>query len=906
MKLLDLLRLIRKHLVLLILTPLLLAGLVAYMTRKPTYSYSSETTLYTGIASGGGVEMDKSLSFFATNTAFDNLINVIKSRQTQEEVGIRLLAQHLLLNNPDPKYLSRPSFNRLKQIVPHEIIKLVVKKADPKPRKEIQPRPVSVPVKEAEESKVKLSFHRVKPGETLYGIAKQYGQTPEELKEINEISENYLEVGQVLRIRPFSGKDSTDNPSDTINGQDSLRPATTFSFTQFDSTETREWLPPNVSREAYEQTVENLISYASHDDTNFVYKLLNYSNPHYSVKAISAVNVQRIASSDLVKLKYENDDPGICQQTLSILTDVCIKNFKDIKENRSDAVVRYFEFQVKQASAKLKVAEDKLLKFNKDNNIINYYEQSKAVAVVKEDLDVTYHNMRIKLAGTMAAITRIEEKLSNQKKIQLNSSEILDLRNRLSEINLKIADLEILGKNDSATLPKLNKLKSESTILKARISNSISKLYTYGHTTDGLPINNLLQDWLTNVLDYENTKAGMAVLGDRIKDFQKQYAVYAPAGANLKRIEREINVSEQAYLELLHGLNLAKLKMQDIELSSNIKAIDPPFFPLSPNPTKRSLLVVVAGLFGFLLVLVTILATEYLDKTLKNPEKATRILGIKPAGIFPKIYLKVGSLNFPFVVNRLSEMFIQQLEWHGKNNAAVKPLKVLFFSTLSTEGKTTIIGNVALKLKLQGKRVLVLNFSRESLRTQEVSQPGYGENPVAPSTSGDVNMESRGIFFKRLLGYPDTRIDFNSPFLQSPEEFLEPEEYIIYPFDNVYLTARTFKDILSNVQHKVTPDPDFIFLEMPPLVYYPYSAELLYDQDVAIMTCRANRVWTSADQSALDTTTQVLKYPPSFILNGVEIPVIETYLGELPKKRNKLRRILKKLISFQFYNQYKP
>ena len=55
-------------------------------------------------------------------------------------------------------------------------------------------------------------------------------------------------------------------------------------------------------------------------------------------------------------------------------------------------------------------------------------------------------------------------------------------------------------------------------------------------------------------------------------------------GANLKRIEREISVSEQEFLEILHGLNLAKLKMQDNELSSNIKPVDQPFYPLNPIP----------------------------------------------------------------------------------------------------------------------------------------------------------------------------------------------------------------------------------------------------------------------------------------------------------------------------------
>ena len=81
--------------------------------------------------------------------------------------------------------------------------------------------------------------------------------------------------------------------------------------------------------------------------------------------------------------------------TLNIFNEVCIKNYKTIKENRSDEVVRYFESQLRTANQQLKTAEDKLLAFNKENNIINYYEQSKAVAVVKEDMVLTMPTKRL-------------------------------------------------------------------------------------------------------------------------------------------------------------------------------------------------------------------------------------------------------------------------------------------------------------------------------------------------------------------------------------------------------------------------------------------------------------------------------------------------------------------------------
>ena len=494
MNIIDVIRLIKKHLVLLLFTPVLLAVLVIFLTRNPTFVYSSETTLYTGIASGSSIEMEKSFSFFANNTAFDNLINIIKSRETEQEVAIRLLAQHLMLSDYDPRYVSKSSFNDLKKITPKYIY-------------------------------------------TLIANSKKLG----------------YDHKQVLASPKSNG--STNAAQST---QEAAANSSAFSFSKLDTVSTNVLtLPASINREDYEQTVRNLETYMASSDTNFVYSLLYFTDPHYSIAAISNVNALRIGSSDLVKLKFDSDDPGICQQTLALLTEVCIKNYKFTKENRSDAVVKYFEYQLVQSAARLKVGEDKLLKFNEDNNIINYYEQSKAVANVKEDLDNQYNDKRIKLAGTKAAIERIEEKLGNQKQIQLQSAAILEKRNRLSNINAKIATLEILGVSGATSESKMVNLKLEAEQIKDEIRNSVNELYSSNNSTEGLPITNLLVEWINNVIIYEDTRAGIDVLKDRITEFQKQYAIYAPAGANLKRIEREISVSEQEYLEILHGLNLA-------------------------------------------------------------------------------------------------------------------------------------------------------------------------------------------------------------------------------------------------------------------------------------------------------------------------------------------------------------
>ena len=127
MTLIDFIRLILKHLILLIVVPLLLATMVIALTMNPSFEYSSQTILYTGLASGSSIEMDKTFNYQATNTAFDNLINIIESRETQEEVAIRLLALHLMLPEANPKYISKTFYDELKSKIPADLYNYVEK-----------------------------------------------------------------------------------------------------------------------------------------------------------------------------------------------------------------------------------------------------------------------------------------------------------------------------------------------------------------------------------------------------------------------------------------------------------------------------------------------------------------------------------------------------------------------------------------------------------------------------------------------------------------------------------------------------------------------------------------------------------------------------------------------------------
>ncbi|MDZ7774136.1 MAG: hypothetical protein U5L09_00250 [Bacteroidales bacterium] len=122
-------RLLKANLLLLIGVPVILLISVYFFSQKQPKAYTSETTIYTGIASGYSIENQSrtNVDFYGTNMQFDNLINIIGSRSTKEQTAIRLLAQHLSLEKANRQYISEQNYQELQKIVPKEVKDLVVK-----------------------------------------------------------------------------------------------------------------------------------------------------------------------------------------------------------------------------------------------------------------------------------------------------------------------------------------------------------------------------------------------------------------------------------------------------------------------------------------------------------------------------------------------------------------------------------------------------------------------------------------------------------------------------------------------------------------------------------------------------------------------------------------------------------
>jgi LysM repeat protein/uncharacterized protein involved in exopolysaccharide biosynthesis len=952
-------QLLKRNIILLIAIPLLLAGVVYYFTKNQPKQYESETIIYTGITTGYSIEStsQRPTDYFSVNAQFDNLLNLLKSRQTVVETSIRLLAQDLCLEKPIPQYISENNYNALQNLVPKYIKDMVVKnnksgverereEAIRKLQKEIKslereiskkknkfysgnvqqqsssnvttgvsksyttadkssnaeylyhvvengeslsqiasrygvsigalidinglsnPQTItpgqSLIVKRIESTPTKNIYHTVKRGETLYSIAKKYGVNISKLRELNNLNNRSLIPGQKILIskesytgvNSFSGNHkevlsdnytTPDTPSQSeilasdLQKEKALETSATLNDISAEIIEKDYFVsdpivPPGVKKSDYEKTVKNLRKYYAANDTNFIYGLLHYGeHKHYSIRAISEIQIYRINSSDLVKLVYTSDDPGICMQTLKILSQVFMKNYKLLRENETDLVVKYFEEQVRLADQKLQEAEDRLLKFNKKNNIINYYEQSKAIAGKKEDLEVYYQNEQIRMSSSAAALDELETHLTARDSLYLKSDEINQIKKELAEVTTKILSNEPAEAYDERISSSINKLKAKQKKLRDKLKVYVDQLYLYSHSTQGVPISRLLDSWLKNTIGYVEAKASLVVLARRKMDFVRTYQKYAPLGATLKRIEREIKVAEQSYLELLRSLNLAKMKQQNLEMATNIKIVDPPFFPISAKSSKAKYLIPAALILGFLLILFIILVLEYFDNSMKNPSKVIKETGLKLAGAYP-ILGDFNSSDFRLFTKRLIDIIIQNLKMNLAESEK-EPKIILLMSTADETGKTLISKKLVNRLREMGESVLFLNYTH------------------------------------------------NEDFDKIDEDY---NYSITYKINDNFIDYKNLRDFIKQkALRKLNKKYDFIFVEIPSIVYNTYPIPFLAEVDFAFYIVKATDKFTKSDKLALETFREVCPVEPQIILNMVEVYALSDILSKVPKKERK-------------------
>ncbi|MEZ4984183.1 MAG: hypothetical protein R2795_03960 [Saprospiraceae bacterium] len=479
-------------------------------------------------------------------------------------------------------------------------------------------------------------------------------------------------------------------------------------------------------------------------------------------------------------------------------------------------------------------AEARLLQFRVQNNIINYDEQTRTIAIRKEDLDELKFKENMNLQGVAATRTRVEAELGNRSTLSEINEAMVTLRQEYNSVSGQLYKMELADKNaEPGSIARRKELQARADALKEQMAQSARQRYNYEQSPKGLQTGQLLEEWLATIVAEEQSQAKLGVIADRQQEFADIYSQYAPWGSQLTELQRAISLAEDEYLENLHSYNQALLHQQHALMSSNLELIDKPFLPVEKPDFKRYLLIVLAFIGGSGLVLATLVALMLIDDTLKDDRVVTEKTGMNVATITPNMVMggrsKHRLAQKQAARDQALALLIQQIKVETLQKDR-QPKLVLVASTRREEGKTWIADQVAALLREEDNRVLYL-YPVEG-----------GALPAIGRQADDLAYEVSS----RMLDAE--QIEDLAVFGDMPG-YIEAYHYVI--------------------------------LEIPALLSGKYPLSLLRQFDLGLLVCRATRHWEAADQQALHTLERATRCPLRVVLNGAGMDVLEDFMGEL-------------------------
>ena len=425
------------------------------------------------------------------------------------------------------------------------------------------------------------------------------------------------------------------------------------------------------------------------DTHTFLIQALNLPHvDYYSYDALSHISVFRVGNSDMISLSYTCDDPGVSQKTLEILIDVCIRNYRKIREGQLNKKVAFYEEQLQVSQTKLKQAEAEEEQFKKIYGTTDLVIQ---MGLVPHDISNQIQKERETLSAIGTDIRFIEAQWGAQTQ-SLKRTDIAVRKDQLS----KLLDQLITAELTNAPSSRITRLRMEVNRLIADLTNDLTEYMTSATS---------VTEYVNKIAAYEGSKARIKVLESRRLAVAKPSGKPQPPADTLKRIQRDIDAYEKEYQTALDNLTENRRQQQDQHLSSAIQALDRPNFPLTAKSEKRLLWILLGALIGFVVPATFFCLKYYFSSNLQTPQRAEKATGLLTAGIIPNTQKLLMLKNYEQIANGLNDVILKNLYLTDHKSGQVR---VLIISTRPSEGKTLISNMLCERLLEKGRKCLVV------------------------------------------------------------------------------------------------------------------------------------------------------------------------------------------------------
>ncbi|MFD2933947.1 GumC family protein [Spirosoma flavum] len=563
------------------------------------------------------------------------------------------------------------------------------------------------------------------------------------------------------------------------------------------------------------RTIDSL---AKSPSDNPVKTLLLKSDSYYSIQHISEhlKATARKNTNDVLLMEYEADDPAVAQRTLSYAIEILNRRYSTLKTSETNSVIGYYEAKLQQAKEQLAQAEASLRAFSSKHQLLDYDEEARNVATSREALNNEYNQELMRKNAAKAGLDALNRRMGQQGSIRSANNDLSDKQKKLTDAENKLANARAYGQPKTV----INQLQASVAQVQEELKISAQKYDAAANSADAVPTLTMANDRLTKSLEYEESSARLELYQKRMNDYQVKTNEYGPLGSQLRELNRNLTVAEKEYLDLLQNVDQSRTRRQDVSIGGTLEVMDAPDFPLLPQASKRSQLILVGLGVGIFIALLLTALRFWLDKRIQSPEQAEALVGMPVTALFPTVKNPLVYSKTTRASRSMFEQLFNAINIEvSQNTAKAYPPIITLFSIRSKQGKSWIANGLT-QLYDDADQKIAYCYPRVTGKEQREHQKGV---TYFPYTIRPDFMNVTGI---------DYLLDYN-------------QEFDISRYDR-------------------------IILELPALINNQIPTYLLKSSALSLLVVDANSPWARAEKQLLSMYVRVTNQPILTVLNRVE------------------------------------
>jgi polysaccharide biosynthesis transport protein len=561
----------------------------------------------------------------------------------------------------------------------------------------------------------------------------------------------------------------------------------------------------------------------------------------------SGLRLSVIPRTRIVEIRYSHRDPRLAAQIVNALTNTYIEqNFKTKFESTMQTS-DWLSAQLSDLAMKVETSQEKLVRFQKDHDILGIDEKQNIVTSkldeLNKELTAAEGDRMQKESAYQLASTGDPEIFAKAEP----SSLINQLRTQESDLEMKYTEATTqFGSSYPKVIQLGNQLKQMEASIQAEDKRIASRV----------------QNEYLSALQREK------LLGTAL-DVQKQEANHLNESAiEYNLLKRDAESNRQLYEGLLQ-----KLKEAGVSAglrSSNIRIVDVarvPTSPSAPNTPRNIVLGLALGLLGGVGLAFVL---ESFDNTVRTPEEAQIISALPSLGVIPlsaKLIAKnrenhprlslssqssesAGSLalvSFARPRSELAESYRALRTSILLASIGAPPKVILVTSALPQEGKTTTSINSAIVLAQRGGRVLLVDA--------DLRRPGIHKALGLRNTSGLSTLMTGGDNSEDAIVSTDIPNLFVLPAGPPPPQ---PAEL---------LGSNLMRDYLARMRGEF----DHIVIDTPPALSVTDAVLLSVEADSVILVIRSGQTTKAALRRVRDLLSHVNARITGVVVNAFDL-----------------------------------